>query len=87
MIKEIKNLLFMIIIILFIFFIGNYYFSDLHKKRYFRSISTIEKKIDLYSKNLPVLKNDTNNIIEYVENIQTKKKKKYYFWKLIDKND
>ena len=47
----------------------------------------IDKKINLYSKSLPILNNDTNNIIEYVKNTQTKKKKKYFFWELINKDD
>ena len=44
-------------------------------------------KIQIYSKNLPILKDDTKDIIEYVKNDQTKKKQKYYFWELLDKND
>ncbi len=87
MIKEIRFLIYMIAIILFIFLIGKYYFSDIHKKKYYRSLTSIDEKIELYSKNLPVLENDTNNIIEYVKNTQIKKKKKYYFWELIGKND
>ena len=87
MIKEIKYLIFSLIIILFIFFVTKYYFSDNFKKKSYRSLSSIDQKIKLYSKNLPILKNDTENIIEYVKNSQTKKKKKYFFWELIDKDD
>ena len=87
MVKEVKYLIFLLMIILFIFFTGKYYFSDAHKKKSYRSISNIDQKMELYSKNLPILENDTQNIIEYVKNTQTKKKKKYFFWELIDKND
>ena len=87
MIKEIKYSIFIIIIILFIFFTGKYYFSDSHKKKSYRSLVSIDQKIELYSQNLPILENDTQNIIEYVKNTHTKKKKKYYFWDLFDKND
>ena len=87
MIREVKYLIFVIIIILFIFFVSKYYFSDSHKKKSYRSLSNIDKKINLYSKNLPVLTNDTKNIIEYVNNDKTKKKKKYFFWGLINKDD
>ena len=86
MVKEIKYLVFIIIIILFIFFTGKYYFSDANKKKSYKSFLSIDKKIKTYSQDLPILENDTQNIIEYVKNTQ-KKKKKYYFWKLIDKND
>lgn len=87
MLKEIKYLIFVLIIFLFLFFTGKYYFSDSHKKKSYRSLSNIDKKIKLYSKNLPVLTSDTKNIIEYVNNDKTKKKKKYLFWELINKND
>ena len=86
MIKEIKYLTFIIIIFMFIFFSGKYYFSDANKKKSYRLLKNIDQKINLYTKNLPVLDNDTKDIIEYVEGTK-KKKKKYNFWKLIDKNE
>ena len=87
MIKEVKYLIFIIIIGLFIFFTSKYYFSESHKKKSYRSFQNIDKKINLFSKNLPVLANDTNDIIEYVKDVNIKKKKKYFFWELINKND
>ncbi len=87
MIKEIKYFIFIIIIILFIFFTGKYYFSDSYKKKSYRSLNNNDKKLELYSLNLPVLENDTQNIIEYLKNTKTKKKKKYFFWNLLDKNN
>ena len=86
MIKEIKYLIFFLIIFLFFFFTVKYYFSDNYKKKSYRSLNNIDKKIKLYSQKLPTLDDNTQNIIEYVKNIQTKKKKKYYFWELLDKN-
>ena len=87
MIKEFKYLIYLIIIILSIFFTTKYYFSDIHKKKSYRSFNNINQKINLYSKSLPVLESNTQNIIEYVKNTNTKKKKKYFFWELIEKND
>tara|TARA_Y100000816_G_scaffold271027_1_gene235227 strand:- start:409 stop:672 length:264 start_codon:yes stop_codon:yes gene_type:complete len=87
MFKEIKYLIFTIIIILFIFFTVRYYFSDSYKKKSYRSFNNIDNKIRIYSESLSILENDTQNIIEYVKNTQTKKKKKYYFWDLINKDD
>jgi len=84
MLKEIKYLLFIIIISLFLFFTGKYYFSDENIKKSYRSQKNIDEKIKIYSKNLPILKNDTNNIIEYVKQSDKKKKKKFNFWKLLD---
>ena len=87
MYKEIKYLLFIIIIFLFVFLFLKYYFSDQNKKKSFRSLKDINQKINLYSKELPVLESDTQNIIEYVKNKENKKKKKYSFWELINKDD
>ena len=87
MLKEIKYLIFVFIIFLFLFLTGKYYFSDFNKKNSYRSLTTIDDKIKIYSKELPVLENDTINIIEYVEQSNKKKKKKYNFWKLLENNE
>mgnify|MGYP005990376483 FL=1 len=84
MLKEIKYLIFLLFISFFIFFTGKYYFSDNNKKNSFRSLSNIDKKIDIYSEKLPILENDTKDIIQYVEKSNKDKKKKCNFWKLLD---
>ena len=84
MLKEIKYLIFIVIIALFLFFTGKYYFSDENIKNSYRSYKNIDQKIKDYSKNLPLLKNDTKNIIEYVKQTDKKKKKKFNFWKLLE---
>ena len=87
MIKELKFVFFILVIISFLIFTGRFYFSDENKKNTFRSINNINSKINTFSKNLIVLKNDTNDIIEYIENEKNNVKKKYYFWELLKKND
>ena len=84
MLKEIKYLIFIIIISLFIFFTGKYYFSDDNIKKSYRSYKNINEKIKIYSKELPILENDTQDVIEYVKQTNKKKKKKFNFWKLIE---
>ena len=84
MLKEIKYLIFIIIISLFLFFTGKYYFSDENIKKSYRSQKNIDEKIKVYAKNLPILENDTNDIIEYVKQTDKKKKKKFNFWKLLE---
>ena len=84
MLKEIKYLIFIVIIVLFIFFTGKYYFSDENIKNSYRSYKNIDQKIKDYSKNLPLIKSDTENIIEYVKQTDKKKKKKFNFWKLLE---
>ena len=87
MIKEAKYFIFLLVIFLFIFLILKYYFSDTNKKKSYRSLNNINEKIEIYSQKLPNLTDDTQNIIEYVKNDQTKKKKKFFFWELLDKNE
>ena len=84
MLKEIKYLIFIIIISLFLFSTGRYYFSDENIKKSYRSYKNIDEKIKVYSKDLPLLENDTQNVIEYVKQTNKKKKKKFNFWKLLE---
>ena len=84
MIKELKYLTYVIFIFIFLFLTIKYYLSDNNKKKSYRSFNSIDKKIELFSNQLPILENNTKNIIEYVENTK-KKKKKYNFWKLLEK--
>ena len=81
--KELKYLLYIITIFVFFIFIGSYYFSDKNKKNSYRSLINYDENINLYNDQLNLLKNDTDNIIEYVENKSNTKKSKYNFWNLI----
>ena len=83
MIKNIKNISFLLLIIVFIFFLGNYYFSDVNiiftnKSRSSYALSN--------NQNLPVLKNDTSNVIIYKNDLEIfKNKRKERIWeKLIN---
>jgi predicted ATP-grasp superfamily ATP-dependent carboligase len=70
--------------LVFIFFTGKYYFSDENLKNSYRSYKNNDEKIKLYSENLPILENDTQDIIEYVKQTNKDKKKKFNFWKLLE---
>tara|TARA_Y100000591_G_C21557400_1_gene556786 strand:- start:325 stop:588 length:264 start_codon:yes stop_codon:yes gene_type:complete len=87
MFKEIKYFIYIFFILMFFFFIGKYYFSDSNKKKSYRSLIENNDRIKIYAKKLPVLEDDTKGIIEYVEKSNSKKKKKFNFWKLLDFND
>ena len=87
MIKEIKYFIFTVIIIIFLIFTLKYYFSDTNIKNSYRALNNINKKIELYLNDIPNLKSDTENIIEYINETNTKKKKKYSFWNLLNKDD
>ena len=86
MIKELKYFFYLLTIFLFVFFCVKYYFSDDHIKKSYRSKENIDLKIEEYEKKIVLLKNNTENIIEYPEN-SNKKKKKYFLWNLINQND
>tara|TARA_A100001234_G_C12584298_1_gene367539 strand:- start:726 stop:989 length:264 start_codon:yes stop_codon:yes gene_type:complete len=87
MIKEIKYFLFTVVIILFLFFTIKYYFSEINKRNSYRTLNSIDKKINNYAEKLPVLEDDTKNIIEYVEKSVKKKNKKFNFWKLLESDE
>tara|TARA_B100000900_G_scaffold359177_1_gene330504 strand:- start:178 stop:441 length:264 start_codon:yes stop_codon:yes gene_type:complete len=87
MFKEIKYFIFITMFALFLFFSGKYYFSDANKKKSYRSYNNINEKINNFAEKLPILENDTNQIIEYVERSQDKNKKKFNFWKLLESDE
>ena len=87
MLKEIKYLIFILIIFIFLVLSGRYYFSDSNKKKSYRSLNNIDEKINLYADKLIVLEDDTKNIIEYVEQSNNKKRKRFNFWKLLESNE
>ena len=80
--KELKFFFYTIFIFIFFILTARYYFSDINKKKNYRSTSTIEKKIENFSRDLPILNSDTENIIEYVD-IKEENKKKFNFWSLL----
>ena len=87
MLKELKYLLYLSVITLFLFLSLKYYFSDDNKKNSYRSYKQLDEKIINYSQNIILLKSDTIDIVEYVEKTIDKNKKNYNFWKLINNNE
>ena len=55
MIKELKYFFYIFTIIIFIIFIGNYYFSDKNKKNFYKSMKLFEKRIIEYNSKLKTL--------------------------------
>ena len=87
MLGKIKNILYILSFIALIFLITLFYFSDqnIQKTNKYRSYYLVKIKENI--ENLPLLKNDTNNIIEYKDDLEVykKSKKKYTFCDLIKK--
>ena len=87
--KKYLNTLFLIIIFIFFFFIIRIYLSEQNKITTNKSrTSYLIENTDKY-KNIPILENDTKNIIIYKNDIEDfKKKRKKRFWeRLISKSN
>jgi len=89
MLKKIKNIFFLISFSTFIFFITNHYFSEQNIILMQKNRSSYSLISNLSNKNIPILKNDTNNIIIYKDGIdEFKEKRKKRFWeKLISRDN
>ena len=82
-----KKIFYIISFSTFIILLTKFYFSDQHVKKINKFRYTYLEQSSDSIINIPLLKNDTNNIIEYKNDIEiyTKKKKRYKFWDLIEK--
>ena len=79
--KKIKNSFFLIIIFIFIFLILKYYFSEQNIILTNQSRSSYETSLTYNTNELPVLRNDTNNILVYVSDLDAfKDKNKKRIW-------
>jgi|TARA_B110000914_G_C15449292_1_gene440085 hypothetical protein len=87
MIRELKYLFYILVIFIFSFLSLKFYFSDDNKKNSYRSLKLVDDKIIIYSQNLIIIKNNTNNVVEYVEKTIDKNKNNYNFWNLISNNN
>ena len=85
MIKEIKFFIYIFIIILFFFLTIKFYLSETNIKNTYRSINYKDENININDLDLKVLKNNTVDIIEYVDN-QLDDEEEYKFWELLQIN-
>ena len=87
MLKKIKNIFYLSSFFIFIILTTRFYFSDQNIRETNKSRSLYSVKLNNNTQNLPLLKNDTNNIIEYINDVEIykKNKKKFTFWDLIGK--
>ena len=87
MLKEIKYLFYILTIFIFLFFTLKFYFSEKNIKNSYRSIDLIDDNIKQNQENIIVLKDDTKNIIEYIEENSDDKESEYKFWELLQKTE
>tara|TARA_B100000745_G_scaffold115997_1_gene74893 strand:- start:1983 stop:2246 length:264 start_codon:yes stop_codon:yes gene_type:complete len=87
MFKKVINLFFLLLFFFFTILTITFYFSDenIRKTNKFRSLYSIN--LNKMINNLPLLKNDTSDIIQYKNDVEIykKKKKNYIFWDLLEK--
>ena len=88
MIKNILSVLVFLFSISFFFVVGNIYFSDKYKKKINSNRVNISEIIENNINGLPILMNDTNNVIEFNTGYNNENRKlERNFWKLFKEND
>ena len=88
MLKEVKYVVYLLTIFFFIFFAIKFYLSENNIKRSNKIILQHEKELDNKFSDLPIIKDDTNDIIEYTNEIEEfKNKKQRKFWNLLKTNE
>ena len=87
MLKKIKYIFYLLSFFIFIIVTISIYFSDQNISKTNKSRSLDSVKLNNDTQNLPLLENDTRNIIEYRNDVEIykKNKKNYKFWDLIRK--
>ena len=85
MIKKFKYIFYLFSYSLFILLVIGFYFSDKNINNVNKTRSTSLNNVAELIKTLPLLENDTNDIIVYKDDVEVfkKKKKKYKFFDLI----
>ena len=85
MIRNLLKVAYILTIIFFLLFIFIIYFSSDNRSKIIKNRSNFNYNMQKKNFNLPILENDTNNIIEYnFEGSKNNKIKKRYFWNLLD---
>ena len=88
MLKEVKYVVYLLTIFFFIFFVIKFYLSENNIKWSNKVILQHQNELDNKFSDLPIIESDTNNIIEYTNEIEKfKNKKQRKFWNLFKTNE
>ena len=88
MFKEIYKVIYFIIILIFVYLLFAIYFSEENIKKIKKNRVNIENSFKDYLSNLPILENDTSDVIIYNSSEFLEKKiKKRKFEELLKKNE
>ena len=87
MLKEAKNVVYLLTIFFAILFVTKFYLSENNIERSNRIILQHQKELANKFSKLPIIKSDTNDIIEHTHEVEKfLSKKPRYFWILIKDN-
>lgn len=88
MLKEIKYVLYLLTIFFSIFFVIKFYLSENNIKLSNKVMLQHQNELDKKFNNLPIITDDTNDIIEYTNEIKEfKNRKQRKFWDLFKTNE
>jgi hypothetical protein len=88
MLKEVKYVVYLLTIFFFIFFVIKFYLSENNIKWSNKVILQYQNISDKKFISLPIIKDDTNDIIEYTNEIEEfRNKKQRKFWDLLKTNE
>ena len=88
MLKEIKHVVYLLTIFFAIFFVTKFYLSENNIKLSNKVMLQHQNELDKKFNNLPIITDDTNDIIEYTNEIEEfKNKKQRKFWDLLKTNE
>ncbi len=88
MLKEVKYVLYLFTIFFFIFFVIKFYLSEDNIKWSNKIILQYQNILDNKFISLPIIKDDTNDIIEYTSEIEDfKNEKQRKFWELLETSE
>jgi len=88
MLKEIKYVVYLLTIFFSIFFVVKFYLSENNIKLSNKVMLQHQNELDKKFNNLPIITDDTNDIIEYTNEIKEfKNRKQRKFWDLFKTNE
>ena len=87
MLKEVRNVVYLLTIFFAIFFVTKFYLSENNIKRSNRVILQHQKELANKFGDLPIIKSDTNDIIEYTNEIKIFLSKKPRKWWILIKDN
>ena len=88
MLKEIKYVAYLLTIFFSIFFVIKFYLSENNIKLSNKVMLQHQNELDKKFNNLPIITDDTNDIIEYTNEIKEfKNRKQRKFWDLFKTNE